>query len=391
MAHGMMVTITNPDYTIETIETVEGFKEIQNDWERLVNLKKGITPFFRFEIFLMYYKIILKNFTNIKINIFIVKNKNKKIIAIFPFTVEPKIFSSLLSFKELSIKDDYLIGFYHFLIDPEENQEVVFQKFSEYLKKRKKRWDIIRVLSLPQDEQLSKVFISIMSKSYKIDVDETNTLIIDCEREFDEYTKNDIDAKDFKFLKKKRRQLNRVGIIKFVEITEPYDIEKGLRTFYDIEDSGWKGREGTSLKRSYYGEFYKELAFHLSKENKFRLYFLQLNNDYIAGMYVIIDQGICYTIKIGYLEKFAKYSPSVMLDYFIFEHLFKEKEIRKIDFYGPFYSFQKIWGKHRRKNYNITICNKKSIPIIYYIFLTALKRLNYPFPENSIKGKIFTV
>ena len=66
-----------------------------------------------------------------------------------------------------------------------------------------------------------------------------------------------------------------------------------------LKDQNWKRKRKTSLKRSYYGDFYKKLAFHFSKENKIRIYLLQLNEKYIAGLYSIIDQGICYLIKSG--------------------------------------------------------------------------------------------
>jgi hypothetical protein len=378
------------DYTVETVETLEGLKEIQNDWERLVSLKKEIPVFFSFEVFMIYYETILKSFDNVKIEIFVVRNKNQKIVAIFPFTYELKILSSFLPFKELAIKDEYLIGFYYFLIDPGENLEAILQKFLKYLKEIKKRWDIIKVYTIPEDESLVKVFTLIFGKSYKIDEGVTNTLIIDCDREFNDYIKNDMGGKVAHEWKKKHRRLERKGIVKFVEMSEQQEIEKGLPYFYDIEDSGWKGKEGTSLKRSYYGEYYKELAIHLSKENKFRLYFLQVNNEYIAGIYAIIDREIFYMVKIGYSDEFAQYSPSTVLFFLIFEYLFTEKKIKKIDFYGPYLHYQRIFGKHTRKTYNIIICNRKFLPIMYYIVLKALRKFGYPFQEGSLQEKIFT-
>ena len=139
------------DYTVETIETIEGFKDLQNDWERLYKLKKGITVFFSYEIIKKYFEIILKNFKKVKIKIIVIKNKNGKIIAIFPFTFETTLFPSIFSLKELGLKHDYLIDFYFFLIDPAENQKQIIQQFFQYLKKRKKMWDIIKIKSIPED------------------------------------------------------------------------------------------------------------------------------------------------------------------------------------------------------------------------------------------------
>jgi hypothetical protein len=384
-----MTAKTSSDYTIKTVETMDGLEEIRNDWERLFNLKNSISLFFSFEVIQTYYKTILRNFKNVKINIFVIRNANQQIVAIFPFTYETKLFPSFLSFKELAIKNDYLIDFYYFLVDPAENQEVIFQQFVQFLKKRKKKWDIIKVNSLPEDEHLIKVFISIFGQTYKIDVGEIKTLIIDCEGEFEKYIKN-MDRKDKKDVKRQYRRIESKGTVSIVEMKNPQEIEKGLQYFYDIEDSGWKGKEGTSLKRSFYGEYYRELASYFSKEDKFRLYFLKVNDEYIAGIYAIVDHGILYIVKIGYSDGFSQYSPSKVLFYVLFERLFEEKSIRKIDFYGPFLNYEKIFGKNTRKRYNVTICNKKILPIIYYLVLKILKKTKYPFPEGSLRGKILT-
>lgn len=316
------------------------------------------------------------------------RKDNQQIVAIFPFTYETRLFPYFFSFKELALKNDYLIDFYYFLVDPTENPKVIFQQFIQFLKKIKRTWDIIKVKSLPEDEHLFEVFISIIGKTYKFVVSEINTLFIDCEREFDEYIKN-MDRKDRNEVRRQYRRIETIGKVAIVEMNNPQEIENGLLYFYDVEDSGWKGIEGTSLKRSFYGRYYKELASYLSNENKFRLYLLKLNDEYIAGIYAIVDHEILYMIKAGYSNKFSQYSPSTVLYYLLFEQLFKEKKIRKIDFYGPIFNYEKIFGKTTRKRYHITICNKKILPIFYFIVLKTLKKIKYPFPEGSLREKIF--
>jgi hypothetical protein len=300
---------------------------------------------------------------------------------------ETKLFPSFLSLKELSLKNDYLLDFYFFLIDPSENQKEIFQQFMQFLKNRKEDWDLIKVNYIPEDEPLLKVFLSTFRKNYKIDSSEVKTLVIDCEGKFDEYDKK-MDRKDKKDIRRQIHRLEREGVISIQEIKNPQDIEKGLRIFYDIEDSGWKGEGETSLKRSFYGEYFKELALHFSDRDKFRLYLLKVNDKDIAGIYAIIDQGIFYIVKTGYAENFSQYSPSKVLCYLLFERLFKDETIRKIDFYGPFLDYEKTFGKNTRIRYKITIANRKLLPTIYYIFLQVLKTLKYPFPEESLRGKL---
>jgi CelD/BcsL family acetyltransferase involved in cellulose biosynthesis len=380
---------TVSEYNIEVIESLDRFQEIQSDWDRLFNLKNEIPLFFSFEVVLTYYKTILMSFKKVHIRIFIIRNANQQIVAIFPFTYEVIRFSSIFSFRELGMKNSYLIDFYYFLVDPSEDQNAIFRLFYQYLKKRKKEWDVVKVNFIPDDENLFNVFISNFSKSYKINVDEIETVVIDCDRGFDQYIK-DLDRKDMKNIKRQDRRIKENGIVSLVEMKNPQEIEKGLQYFYDIEDSGWKGAEGTSLKRSYYGDYFKELAIDLSKENRFRLYFLRFNDRYIAGIYGIIDHGTLYIVKTGYDDTYSQYSPSIVLYYLLFERLFNEKSIQKIDFYGPAKYYEKNFGKKTRKRYKVTICNRKIFSTLYFIFLQILKIIGYPFAKDSLRDKFMT-
>ena len=374
------------DYTVETIETMDGFNDLQNDWERLYKLKEGITIFFSYEIIKKYFEIILKNFKKVKIKTFIIKNKNGRIIAIFPFIFETTLFPSFLSLKELGLKHDYLIDFYFFLIDPAENQKQIIQQLFQYLNKRKKMWDIIKIKSIPEDEHLLKNFLSIIKENYKFIIGQIETLVIDCEGDYDNYIKN-MKGRYRKTIRRQYRRLEFLGNVKVIEIKHSEDVEEGLKFFYDIEDSGWKGRQGTSLKKSFYGEYYKELANYFSKHNKFRLYFLKVGDKYIAGIYSLIDNGIIYNIKTGYSEEFYQYSPSNVLFYLLSEQLFKDETIKKIDYYGPYVKYEEVFGKKTRTRFNITICNKKILSISYFIILKMLQKLNYPFPKGSLRNR----
>ena len=380
----------NVNYTIESIKTLEKLMTLKNDWNRLFNLKEKCPIFFSFEVFKIYFETILDYYYDLKIEILVVRNENQKVVAILPFTVEKKVYIPFKFFKEISIKDDYLIGFYIFLVDFHEKPQLIFQRVVNYFKKKRKSWDIIKFYGILENEKLYEDFASIFFQHYKIQKRNAQTLVVDCDRDFEEFTKNDMNGKNRRELKRKIRRLNEKGEVKFIEINEKKDVEAGLTKFYDIEDKSWKGRKETSLKRSYYGDFYKKIAFHLAAEKKLRMYFLQLNDEYIAGIYAIIDQGTCYLVKIGYDEDFSWYSPSNILFYLLFKSLFAKNEIKKIDFYGPYTKYQKVFGKRTRVTYNFTIFNDRFFSTIHYILLVTLNKLSNPLFSKVKHNKVFT-
>lgn len=363
-------------------------KALKNDWNRLFNLKEKCPIFFSFEVFKIYYQTILDYYDDVKIEILVVRNEDQKVVAILPFTVETKVLLPFIRIKELSIKDSHLLGFYIFLVDSYEKPQLIFQRVVKYLKKMKKSWDTIKFYGIPEDEKLYEDFASIFFQHYLIQEEKVQTLVVDCDREFKDFTKNDMNGKDRREMKRKIRRLNEKGEVKFIEMKEKKDVEAGMIEFYNIEDKNWKGRKGTSLKRSYYGDFFKKLAFHLAEDKKLRMYFLQLNDEYIAGIFAFIDQEICYLVKIGYIEDFYRYSPSNILFYLLFKSLFAKNDIKKIDFYGQYYKYQKIFGEHTRVKYNLTICNDKFFSTIYFLLLITLRKLSNLYPTNLLFSKV---
>jgi hypothetical protein len=369
------------EYVVDIINTFEKLTKLKNDWDRIYNLRQEISIFFSFEMLLIYYETIIKNFKNVKIEIFIIRNRNNKIVAIFPFTYEIKKYFHFLSIKELSLKDEYLFAFYNFLVDPGENNIFIFQQFIEHLKNRE--WDIIKIQSIPSNEKLFNVFSQITKRYYSTEGNVTSTLIIDCDRDFDDYINNDMTTKNLRELRRKQARLKEKGELKYIEIEKEQDIESMLHNFYHIEDKNWKGNAGTSLKKSYYGYFFKKIAQNLSKQGKFKLFFLLLNNEYIAGIYAIVDRGICYLLKAGYVDDYFQYSPSKILIHLITKNLCKRNEIKLIDFHGPYYPYQRFFGKQTRKKFNYIIFNNTARAHTYRIILRILKYFTYRFFQKT--------
>jgi CelD/BcsL family acetyltransferase involved in cellulose biosynthesis len=371
---GYQINATD-SYKIESIETLDKLISIKNDWNKLFNSKTKNTIFFSFDVFKIYYEVLTTNFNNVKIKIFIVKNQKGEIITILPFTLEKKSYFHMIPFKQLSLKDEYLIGFYDFLSLPQVNREIIFQKFEKYLEEHKNHWDIIKLSGISEEDDFLQDFKLVFNHDYKIDQVTNETLVIDINQTFNEFIKTNIKGKYFREIRRKMNRLKENGELHFVEMKNKEEILNALTYFYDIEDKNWKGRAGTSLKQAYYGEFYKKLSNHFADQNKVRIYLLKFNDEYIAGLYSIVDRGTCYLLKTGYDERFYKYSPSSILFFLFFEKHFQSREIKKIDFFGPYHQYQRSFGNHTRKKYNLIIYNNKMISKTYNIVYDVWKKI----------------
>jgi CelD/BcsL family acetyltransferase involved in cellulose biosynthesis len=119
-------------------------------------------------------------------------------------------------------------------------------------------------------------------------------------------------------LKKKLKRASR-------QIAEDYRAEPVLETiegavpaalnrFYDIEASGWKGREGTAIRCAPETlRFYSEAARAFADDGALLLHFLRLEGITLAGAFSIVAGRRLFVLKWSYDEAYAKYRPGQLL------------------------------------------------------------------------------
>ena len=139
---------------------------------------------------------------------------------------------------------------------------------------------------------------------------------------FDNYIRNDISANYRKHLKQSTKRLKKSGNYTF----KYYQGEGALKLWHEfvrIEDSGWKGALNSSIKRTkpvvkkYYEEFIKILSY----KKALRIYFLELNDELIAGGFGYFQGDTYHCEKSGYDEEYKRLSPSNLLFIHMVEQL----------------------------------------------------------------------
>lgn len=87
-----------------------------------------------------------------------------------------------------------------------------------------------------------------------------------------------------------------------------------LARFYDIEASGWKGREGTAIRCAAHTlRFYDDLAGSFAADGIFRLQFLSVAGITLAGAFSVVAGSRLFVLKWSYDEAYAKYVPGQLL------------------------------------------------------------------------------
>lgn len=132
----------------------------------------------------------------------------------------------------------------------------------------------------------------------------------------------------------------------------PYDVRRhtsgrGLRLLLDqcfqVEASGWKGREGTAIRcQAPVERFYRQLAFRLARQNCLRIYSLWQQDQLLAFQFCAAHRRRLASLKVGYLDSFREYSPGQILQKEVLRMAWEEGMTR-FDFLGEDQPHQADW------------------------------------------------
>lgn len=131
-----------------------------------------------------------------------------------------------------------------------------------------------------------------------------------------------------------------------------------LQSFYELEASGWKGREGTAVtSRADTRMFYDEAARIGSKLGCFRLALLQAKGRTIAGGFTMITGKTLLTLKLAYDEGSSHVSPGHLLLEAILRRC-ADEGITELEFGGDDENYKRVWTPLTRNYLCIYVFNR---------------------------------
>jgi CelD/BcsL family acetyltransferase involved in cellulose biosynthesis len=105
-----------------------------------------------------------------------------------------------------------------------------------------------------------------------------------------------------------------------------------FETFMAIEDSGWKGANGTSIRRrTGYDPFFRELVRSASRGKQLAWYTLRADDRPIAMYLAMRTHDTLWLPKIAYDESFAAHAPGMVLKHNVLLESLGHPGIRRVD------------------------------------------------------------
>lgn len=150
---------------------------------------------------------------------------------------------------------------------------------------------------------------------------------------FDEFFNKAFTGKRKKQLNKKRESLEAVGPISlsiFPGTDEP--LEKLLDEFIALENSGWKGRNLSSLASNpSQAAFFKEVAMQAAERNQLLVHRMQVGNKPCAMAISFVAQDTVFECKICFDEEHHALSPGMLLHVEYFRNILSGPRYKAFD------------------------------------------------------------
>lgn len=165
----------------------------------------------------------------------------------------------------------------------------------------------------------------------------------------EEYLKTALSGKHRRDISRLEKRLSETSELSCDLVTARAELDGWLEKFYELEASGWKGREGTAMKCSSGDqEFMERIVRAAFAAGKARLSLLRTADTDLACKCEFVSNGTCFGFKIGFNESHSKFRPGLLLEI----HLLKLMGGSSYEHYDscsqPGGMFDRIWADRKR-------------------------------------------
>ncbi|MFN7134567.1 MAG: GNAT family N-acetyltransferase, partial [Myxococcales bacterium] len=152
---------------------------------------------------------------------------------------------------------------------------------------------------------------------------------------------NDYGAANYSSMRSSK--LEERGKVTLERFTGGPALERLLEEGFQLEQSGWKGREGTAIAcdpavRGFYAEYARAAAL----AGELSLYFLRVGGEAVGFHYGLTRGDTYYLPKMAYAEELKECSPGQLIMQAVLEDCCA-RGLKEFDFLGPLMPWKQDW------------------------------------------------
>jgi CelD/BcsL family acetyltransferase involved in cellulose biosynthesis len=369
------------DLKVRVIEDDAGLQALAGTWDDLVDAMENPPPFFTHAWVTHWWA----NFRNGRTLHIVTVWSGEELIGILPLQ---KTICTVLKIFRLRSFQSFVNG--HCLlsdiISRPDDFNRVWREIAGHFSGMSAAWDLLMLAYIPL-KKVDSICAGLQGTGYKVFVEPAGrsfeSYYLDIKGGFKEY----FDGLNRSFRDNRKNinnRLRRKGTVEF-EVKKTFDAD-AISQFITLEDSGWKGRAGTSIKVSNeVKSFYMRIAETFAEKGQFLLATLRVDGKTIASVYGLLFKNIFYFLRIGIQAtdpEINKLSPGQAILYHLIAYCYDEK-LSCFDFVGACYYYESHWTKTVNRKKTVMIFNGKRFPVKLCVILKRLLALRKGAGEGS--------
>ncbi len=120
---------------------------------------------------------------------------------------------------------------------------------------------------------------------------------------------------------------------RLVALRTPSEIASAVEEHGRLEETGWKRESGKPLsKGDAETNFYLDLLHSVAPQNRARIFQLYLGDHLAASQFGVIAGATFALLKTGYEDSLSRFAPGRLLDYFMLQYLFEQRDVERVEY-----------------------------------------------------------
>jgi hypothetical protein len=210
----------------------------------------------------------------------------------------------------------------------------VVTKVFDWLAAGGRETGLVRLEDFPGDGPIHRLFVDeLKARGWHSQLTDWYTrAVLHKGRSGEEYLTQALRGKRRKELRRQQTRLAELGRIDFAELPPGGDAQPWIKDFLALEAGGWKGRESVALlSQQGHAGYFEAMATNAFEQGRSMMLGLFLDGRPIALKHNLLAGESGFAFKIAYDERFARFSPGVLLELENVLRLHEREDIRVMD------------------------------------------------------------
>jgi CelD/BcsL family acetyltransferase involved in cellulose biosynthesis len=281
--------------------------EFADEWRELCNEAADEQPFYRPEWIRAYFRFFAPR---AKV-LLIAARLNGRLRLMLPLIEQMGTFSKV-PVRKLRAPVNSCAGRFDAVYSAGPEGEAAIQAAWNFLKQQE-GWDVLQLRDILQGGAISRLAAAAQADGLPtIQLDDKPSPFVQVSTDPEPRQQLPVNSRLRRQLRQIRRELAEKGSSLKLYRVQSAD-SNALDRFYQLEASGWKGKEGTAVIPYGRRPFLDEVAESAARFGYFTLYLLEMNGQLIAGHYGFTHRDCYYSVVVAYNENFKEFSPGHLI------------------------------------------------------------------------------